>query len=81
MHITDPWDPLRHVYENLVIENEHEIALCKACIYIKLLDYNFKYNVKAKCSYISLDGTGSYRQVVNASCNTFEDNINLLRKL
>jgi hypothetical protein len=73
VHIVDPWDPFRRVYENLYVNNEQDMAICKQSIYIKLLDYNYKLNMKSKCTYLCVDGSGSYRHVVDLAENNFED--------
>ncbi len=65
IHVTDPWDPLQDVYPNIVIENDNEIQICRNSKYIKLIDYNFKFNCKTRINYISLDGEGSSRIVLN----------------
>jgi hypothetical protein len=51
LHVTDPWDPLQDVYPNIVIENANEIQICRNSKYIKLIDYNFKFNCKTRINY------------------------------
>jgi hypothetical protein len=58
LEIVDPWDPMEFKYKNVIVEGEEEMAICKSACFIKLLDYGFKFNRRAKCSYICFDGLG-----------------------
>jgi hypothetical protein len=58
LEIVDPWDPMEFKYKNVIVEDEEEMGICKSACYIKLLNYGFKFNRPAKCSYICFDGLG-----------------------
>ncbi len=58
LEIVDPWDPMEFKYKNVIVDSEEEMAKCKSACFIKLLDYGFKFNRRAKCSYMCFDGLG-----------------------